>query len=179
MTPTLPHMHSLPPPTSSLPWPLLARSPSTPSQTLHSSDGKPFKFSNPTSNELPPHGYDPSQDTFQRSPGDRVSVVVAVDPKSDCLQLLQLFKPWDGKTPTSLPMLIKIKGQCSESCFLFPLFVIDVVADPYYTSYGSHQRWWTLAKVPWTSQEYLLCVVSFSTLEDGGDKWWAETSGRG
>jgi aconitate hydratase len=81
--------------------------------TLTGSDGKPFKFSDPSGNELPPRGYDPGQDTFQPPPGDRASVYVAVDPKSDRLQLLHPFKPWDGKTPTDLPILIKVKGKCS------------------------------------------------------------------
>jgi aconitate hydratase len=83
--------------------------------TLQGADGKPFKFSDPSGKELPPRGYDPGQDTFQPPPVDRASVAVAVDSKSDRLQLLQPFKPWDGKPPTDLPVLIKVKGKCSES----------------------------------------------------------------
>jgi aconitate hydratase len=89
--------------------------------TLKGSDGKPFRFSNPTGNELPPRGYDPGQDTFQPPPQDRVSVSVIVDPKSDRLQLLQPFKPWNGKTPTDLPILIKVKGKCS-AFFIISIF---------------------------------------------------------
>ncbi|KAJ3517415.1 hypothetical protein NMY22_g13975 [Coprinellus aureogranulatus] len=37
----------------------------------------------------------------------------AVDPKSDRLQLLKPFAPWDGKTPEDLPILIKVKGKCT------------------------------------------------------------------
>ena len=81
--------------------------------TLQGSNGKSFKFSDPSGYELPPRGYDPGQDTFQPPPVDRASVSVAVDPKSDRLQLLQPFKPWDGKTPTDVPVLIKVKGKCS------------------------------------------------------------------
>ncbi|TDL27102.1 aconitate hydratase [Rickenella mellea] len=80
---------------------------------LVGSDGKPFKFSGPTGNELPPKGYDPGQDTFQPPPEDRASVNVAVDPKSDRLQLLEPFTPWDGKTPKDMPVLIKVKGKCT------------------------------------------------------------------
>ena len=83
--------------------------------SLVGSDGKEFKFSDPTGNELPPRGYDPGEDTFQPPPADRASVNVAVDPKSDRLQLLTAFKPWDGKTPENLPVLIKVKGKCSMS----------------------------------------------------------------
>ena len=82
--------------------------------TLKDSAGKPFKFTEPTGNELPPKGYDPGEDTFQPPPEDRASVNVIVSPKSDRLQLLEPFKPWDGKTPTDLPVLIKVLGKCSE-----------------------------------------------------------------
>jgi len=81
--------------------------------TLVGADGKPFKFSDPTGNELPPRGYDPGENTFQAPPEDRASVQVAVSPTSDRLQLLKPFKPWDGKTPEDLPILIKVKGKCS------------------------------------------------------------------
>lgn len=81
--------------------------------TLIGADGKPFKFTDPSGNELPPRGYDPGQDTYQRPPDDRASVSVAVDPKSDRLQLLQPFKPWNGEQPTDVPILIKVKGKCS------------------------------------------------------------------
>ncbi len=81
--------------------------------SLTGSDGKPFKFSDPAGKELPPRGYDPGQDTYQAPPVDRVSVNVAVSPKSDRLQLLNPFLPWDGKTPEDLPVLIKVKGKCT------------------------------------------------------------------
>ncbi|KAH7882095.1 aconitase family-domain-containing protein [Phlebopus sp. FC_14] len=81
--------------------------------TLIGADGKPFKFSDPSGNELPPRGYDPGQNTFQEPPTDRFAVAVAVNPSSDRLQLLQPFQPWDGKTPTDLPVLIKVKGKCT------------------------------------------------------------------
>ncbi|KAJ6551393.1 aconitate hydratase [Mycena capillaripes] len=80
--------------------------------SLTDSNGKQFKFSDPTGNELPPRGYDPGQDTFQPPPADRASVQVAVDPKSDRLQLLEPFKPWSGE-PKDLPILIKVKGKCT------------------------------------------------------------------
>ncbi|ELU38706.1 hypothetical protein AG1IA_07251 [Rhizoctonia solani AG-1 IA] len=40
-------------------------------------------------------------------------VNVAVDPKSDRLQLLKPFQPWDGKAPKNLPVLIKVQGKCT------------------------------------------------------------------
>lgn len=81
--------------------------------SLEGADGKKFQFTAPSGNELPPKGYDPGQDTFQPPPQDRASVQVAVSPTSDRLQLLKPFKPWDGKTPTDLPILIKVKGKCT------------------------------------------------------------------
>ena len=81
---------------------------------LTGTDGKPFKFSDPSGNELPPRGYDPGENTFQAPPEDRASVQVAVAPTSERLQLLKPFQPWDGKTPSDLPILIKVKGKCSE-----------------------------------------------------------------
>lgn len=81
--------------------------------SLIGADGKPFKFEDPSGHELPPRGYDPGENTFQAPPADRASVKVAVDPKSDRLQLLKPFQPWDGKTPEDLPILIKVKGKCT------------------------------------------------------------------
>ncbi|KAF5339779.1 hypothetical protein D9611_009197 [Ephemerocybe angulata] len=81
--------------------------------SLTGADGKPFKLAEPSSNELPPLGYDPGENTFQPPPADRTSVNVAVSPTSDRLQLLKPFPPWDGKTPKDLPILIKVKGKCT------------------------------------------------------------------
>ncbi|KZP05815.1 aconitase iron-sulfur domain-containing protein [Athelia psychrophila] len=66
--------------------------------SLAGADGKPFKFSDPSGNELPHRG---SQ------------VQVAIDPKSDRLQLLTAFEKWDGKTPRDIPILIKVTGKCT------------------------------------------------------------------
>ncbi len=119
--------------------------------TLIGSDGKPFKFTNPSGNELPPTGYDPGQNTFQAPPTDRASVNVAVDPKSDRLQLLSPFTPWDGKTPTDLPILIKAQGKCSKSYML----CVSLSALMQHSSNGSHQCRWSMVEVPRTSTEHL------------------------
>jgi len=81
--------------------------------TLKGSDGKEFKFSDPAGLELPPKGYDPGQDTFQAPPEDRLSIQVAVNPTSDRLQLLEPFKPWNGKDIVEAPVLIKAVGKCT------------------------------------------------------------------
>ena len=81
--------------------------------TLTGADGKLFKFSDPTGHELPPRGYDPSENTFWAPPEDRASIQVAVSPTSDRLQLLKPFKPRIRKTPEDLPVLIEVKGNYS------------------------------------------------------------------
>ncbi|GAA5922482.1 hypothetical protein JCM1841_004925 [Sporobolomyces salmonicolor] len=81
--------------------------------SLKGADGKEFKFSDPSGKELPPRGYDAGENTYAAPPADRASVNVIVDPKSDRLQLLEPFKPWDGKDPKDLPILIKAKGKCT------------------------------------------------------------------
>lgn len=81
--------------------------------SLTGADGKEFKFSDPSGKELPPRGYDAGENTYQAPPADRASVNVIVDPKSDRLQLLNAFKPWDGKDPKNLPVLIKAVGKCT------------------------------------------------------------------
>ena len=118
--------------------------------SLTGADGKPFKFSEPSGDELPSRGYDPGQDTYQPPPSDRASVSVAVNPSSDRLQLLKPFTPWDGKTPTDLPILIKVKGKCSEcSTSMRRRLVIDIIC-----SNGSHFCWWSLVEIPWTPREH-------------------------
>jgi aconitate hydratase len=81
--------------------------------SLKGADGKEFKFDDPSGHSLPSKGYDPGENTYQDPPKDRASVQVAVDPKSDRLQLLTPFKPWDGKDPKDLPVLIKAVGKCT------------------------------------------------------------------
>ncbi|CAO1630731.1 unnamed protein product [Sympodiomycopsis kandeliae] len=83
---------------------------------LKGADGKEFKFSDPAGIELPSRGYDPGESTFAAPPEsleERANVNVAIDPSSDRLQFLAPFKPWDGKNPTNLPVLIKAEGKCT------------------------------------------------------------------
>ncbi|KAK4516970.1 Eukaryotic translation initiation factor 3 subunit D (eIF3d) [Mucor velutinosus] len=81
--------------------------------SLIGADGKPYKLEAPKGYELPPNGYDAGENTYQEPPTDRSSVSVAVDPKSNRLQLLEPFKKWDGKDIENVPILIKAKGKCT------------------------------------------------------------------
>lgn len=78
---------------------------------LKDKDGNEFLLSPPTGDSLPPAGFDPGNDTYQAPPKDRSAVTVQVSPSSDRLQLLEPFKPWDGKDYTNMPILIKTKGK--------------------------------------------------------------------
>ncbi|KAI9591616.1 aconitate hydratase [Syncephalis fuscata] len=84
--------------------------------TLTGKDGEKFKFTAPYGDELPTNGYDAGENTYQAPPTDRVEaagVKVVVDPKSNRLELLTPFKKWDGKDPSNMPILIKVKGKCT------------------------------------------------------------------
>ncbi|CAH1721076.1 unnamed protein product [Aphis gossypii] len=81
--------------------------------SIKGADGKEFKLSNPFGDELPAKGFDPGQDTYQAPPADGSAVSAVVDPKSNRLQLLEPFKPWDGKDLVDLTILIKVKGKCT------------------------------------------------------------------
>ncbi|KAI8394071.1 aconitate hydratase [Radiomyces spectabilis] len=81
--------------------------------SLTGADGKPYKLVPPTGDELPPRGYDAGENTYQAPPADRSNVNVAVDPKSNRLQLLKPFAKWDGQDITNVPILIKVKGKCT------------------------------------------------------------------
>ncbi|MCU1375174.1 MAG: acnA, partial [Actinomycetia bacterium] len=71
------------------------------------------RLSPPVGEELPAKGFDPGVDTFVAPSALGASVSVAVDPKSDRLQLLQPFAPWDGNDYLDLPILVKAKGKCT------------------------------------------------------------------
>ncbi|CAF3687043.1 unnamed protein product, partial [Rotaria sordida] len=81
--------------------------------SLTAADGSKFKLEAPTGDNLPSKGFDPGVDTYQEPPKDNESLKVDVDPKSNRLQLLEPFEPWDGKDFIDFPILIKIKGKCT------------------------------------------------------------------
>ncbi|RKF76966.1 Aconitate hydratase, mitochondrial [Golovinomyces cichoracearum] len=78
---------------------------------LTGKDGKEFLLSPPSGDGLPSRGYDPGQETYQAPPSSGESVEVKVSPSSDRLQILEPFKPWNGKDALDLPILIKAKGK--------------------------------------------------------------------
>jgi len=47
-------------------------------------------------------------------------VKITVDPASERLQLLEPFKPWNGKDMTGLKLLIKVKGNALQIIYPWP-----------------------------------------------------------
>jgi len=81
--------------------------------SLIDSRGRPFKFKPPVGDELPSRDFDPGRDTFVAPPADSSKVPLEVNPKSDRLQLMSFFSPWNGKDIEDAPVLIKVKGKCT------------------------------------------------------------------
>lgn len=72
----------------------------------------------PEGDALPQHGYCADKDTmmackplYNIAPDSNVEV--AINDKSERLQRLEPFAPWDGKDFAQLPLLIKVKGKCT------------------------------------------------------------------
>ncbi|MGV3762991.1 aconitate hydratase [Parapedobacter sp.] len=81
--------------------------------TLINDRGEAVKLDPPVGDELPQKGFDVEDPGYQAPAADGSSVVVAVSPTSDRLQLLDPFAPWEGTDLTGLKLLIKAKGKCT------------------------------------------------------------------
>jgi aconitate hydratase len=80
---------------------------------LKGPDGVMVALEPPTAPDLPSAGFI-SEDSGYIAPakdGDKVSVIV--DAKSERLQLLEPFQPWNGKDFLDLPVLLKALGKCT------------------------------------------------------------------
>ena len=80
---------------------------------LENEKGEKVKFDPPSGEELPPRGFDEGSAGFVAPAEDGSKVEVKVDPKSDRLQLLTSFTPWDGKDILDMPVLLKAFGKCT------------------------------------------------------------------
>ena len=81
--------------------------------TLETKDGKRVKLEPPTAPELPEKGF-LSEDSGYIAPAkDGGNVSVKVSPDSERLQLLEPFKPWDGKEIADVPVLLRALGKCT------------------------------------------------------------------
>lgn len=81
--------------------------------TLTNDKGEAVKLPEPKGLDLPPAGFAVEDAGFQAPAADGRSLRVDVSPTSDRLQLLEEFKPWEGKDLTGLRLLIKAKGKCT------------------------------------------------------------------
>jgi aconitate hydratase A / 2-methylisocitrate dehydratase len=81
--------------------------------TIVNEKGELVKLEPPTGDELPNRGFTPGERGYVEPAKDGSSVQVKVDPKSDRLQILAPFKPWEGKDLENLRVLVKVKGKCT------------------------------------------------------------------
>ena len=81
--------------------------------TLTNDKGEQVMLDAPTGDELPVKGFAVEDAGFQAPAEDGSNVIVAVDPTSKRLQLLDPFTAWEGTDLKSLRLLIKAKGKCT------------------------------------------------------------------
>jgi aconitate hydratase len=80
--------------------------------SLTGADGQPFKLTAPqAAPEVPARNFDRGQSSYVAPPADGRSVTLAVDPRSERLQLMQPWPAWDGKDFVDMPVLMKTKGK--------------------------------------------------------------------
>ncbi len=78
-------------------------------------DGRKVMLTPPSSVELPPRGFAAGAAGYiaPKTLDQRKSIPVVIAPDSQRLQRLEPFPKWDGKDFEQLPVLIKVKGQCT------------------------------------------------------------------
>ena len=81
--------------------------------SLINSEGEKVRLDEPTGWELPPKGFEVEDSGYLEPVEDGSHINVEVDKKSERLQLLEPFKPWDGKNITNARLLIKALGKCT------------------------------------------------------------------
>jgi len=81
--------------------------------SLINSEGNEVKLDEPTGWELPPKGFEVEDAGYLEPVEDGSDINVVVDEKSERLQLLEPFKPWNGQNITNARLLIKALGKCT------------------------------------------------------------------
>ncbi|MFT7247842.1 MAG: aconitate hydratase [Psychromonas sp.] len=81
--------------------------------TLTNDKGEEIKFDEPTGLELPPKGFDVEDAGYLEPDAEGSSIDIVVAKDSERLQLLEAFKPWDGKNISDAKLLIKAFGKCT------------------------------------------------------------------
>jgi aconitate hydratase len=80
---------------------------------LQNKNGEWVALKEPSGFEMPSKGFDVKDPGYQKPAEDGSKVEVIVDQKSDRLQLLSPFEPWDGQNITGMKVLIKAFGKCT------------------------------------------------------------------
>lgn len=80
---------------------------------LENDKGEKVKLDPPYGDELPKNGFVEDFEGFIEPTEDSHKLDVVIDEKSERLQLLEAFKPWDGNDYTEMPLLLKAKGKCT------------------------------------------------------------------
>ena len=77
-------------------------------------DGKSFKFNPPHGEDLPSSGFIRGREEFypELEPKPKPEVEISVSPESDRLELLEPFKPWNGKE-LETTVILKVEGKCT------------------------------------------------------------------
>ncbi|WKW45631.1 aconitate hydratase [Myroides sp. JBRI-B21084] len=81
--------------------------------TLLNDNGEEVMFKPPFGDELPNKGFDVEDPGYQAPATDGSNIEVVVSPSSSRLQLLEPFKPWEGKNIIGAKLLIKAFGKCT------------------------------------------------------------------
>ena len=81
--------------------------------TLTNSENEEIKLDPPIGDELPKNGFSVEENGYVEPPEDGSSIEIKVKEDSQRLQLLEPFKPWDGKNISNARLLIKAHGKCT------------------------------------------------------------------
>jgi len=81
--------------------------------SITNENGEQVQLNEPVGDELPRNGFSVENSGYLAPAENGSNLIVMVDPASERLQLLEPFKPWDGRDLNNLRLLIKVKGKCT------------------------------------------------------------------
>ena len=81
--------------------------------TITNEDDDEIKLFPPNGDELPKNGFSVEENGYVDPPEDGSDIEIIVNPDSQRLQLLEPFKPWNGKNISNVRLLIKAHGKCT------------------------------------------------------------------
>lgn len=80
---------------------------------LKNEQGNEVMLNEPAGADMPLNGFAAEKNGYQAPDENGENIAVKVAPRSERLQLLEPFAPWDGKDMLNLRLLIKVKGKCT------------------------------------------------------------------